>query len=139
MGGEGAGTHNILWSVFPLPCLASFTSYHPLVLSKPQRALGEPFPIKAKGSPNNSSEEEEGGHHSRSRAWESEDTGLQTELWSEVPTQHGPHLLSMVSAMPQSPGSSPSARGSRGIRSSSAHSQGGGWGGWGDSGSGARS
>lgn len=45
VGGEGAGTHNIVWSVFPLPCLPSFTSYRP---SGPPKASEDSRP---KGAP----------------------------------------------------------------------------------------
>lgn len=69
VGGKGAGTHNIVWSVFPLPCSPPSPPTTLLVLSKPQRTLGEPFPIKTKGSPDNAREKEECGHHSRSWAW----------------------------------------------------------------------
>lgn len=35
--GKGAGSRNIVWSVFPLPCLLSFTSHQP---SGPLKASG---------------------------------------------------------------------------------------------------
>lgn len=44
VGGEGAGTHNIVWSVFPCPASPPSPPIALLVLPKPQRTLGQREP-----------------------------------------------------------------------------------------------
>lgn len=83
-----------------------------LVLSKPQRTLGEPFPIKAKGSPNNSREEEGGttpglGHgRVRTQACRRSSGPRSPRSTAWAPSQHGDcHALSPL-APPLCPGQS---------------------------------
>lgn len=42
---KGAGTRNIVWPVFPLPCLPPSPPTSLLLPSSPQRILGCPAPI----------------------------------------------------------------------------------------------